>query len=204
MRTLEERNRLVEQHLPLVKHIVGRMKNGWAVLKLGIHEALQVGNLSLIKAAANYDKAKGKSFMAHAWANIVRDINRAANADNVIRVPEGPYWASHAKPGFTEKLREKADKAQAAFSFGTDTDDVLPRASESGYKKADDEDEISYLMGAVTESEEHVLRQIYQYDKGSGDVAREMGISRQWVEALRKRALKKIKDGQGQMAGTGA
>ncbi|MFQ5505646.1 MAG: sigma-70 family RNA polymerase sigma factor [Planctomycetota bacterium] len=102
LRTKDERDSLIEQYLPLVHHIVGRM--GLA-LPPGIEkeDLYSAGVLGLMHAAESYDPTKGAIFKTYAYT-----IVRGAILDELRRQDPVPR-------GMRERIR-KLDKAFGELS----------------------------------------------------------------------------------------
>ena len=65
----EDRNTLVEEYLPLVRHVLGRLP--LSLPNFMDHEDLfEVGVLGLMNAARTFDSGKGAQFKTHAYVNI--------------------------------------------------------------------------------------------------------------------------------------
>jgi len=64
-----DRNRLVEEYLPLVRHVVGRLPVGLSAV-LDKEDLFEVGVLGLMNAAATFDPTKGAQFKTHAYVNV--------------------------------------------------------------------------------------------------------------------------------------
>jgi RNA polymerase sigma factor (sigma-70 family) len=63
---LEERNRLVEENMGLVRSVARR----FAFTGREFEDLVQEGTLGLIRAANSYDPERGFAFSSHAWASI--------------------------------------------------------------------------------------------------------------------------------------
>ena len=102
LRSKEERDQLIEQYLPLVHHIVGRLTIS---LPSGVdrEDLYSSGVLGLIHAAQAYDSAKGASFKTYAYTTI-----RGAILDEFRRLDPIPRSAR-------ERLK-KLDKAHQALT----------------------------------------------------------------------------------------
>lgn len=65
----EQRRQLIEEYLPLVHHVIGRLALHLPVT-LDRDDLFEVGVLGLINAADSYNPAKGASFKTYAYVNI--------------------------------------------------------------------------------------------------------------------------------------
>lgn len=84
LRTKEERDQLIEQYLPLVSHVLGRLTFGLPpdVEREDLHSA---GVMGLIHAADNYDASRGAAFKTFAYTTI-----RGAILDELRRLDPVP------------------------------------------------------------------------------------------------------------------
>jgi RNA polymerase sigma factor FliA len=67
--TTDERNRLVEEYLPLVQHVLGRLTIHLPAT-LDREDLFEVGVLGLMQAAKTFNPLKGAGFKTHAYTNI--------------------------------------------------------------------------------------------------------------------------------------
>ncbi|MCB9833553.1 MAG: FliA/WhiG family RNA polymerase sigma factor [Planctomycetes bacterium] len=67
--TDEERNKLVEEFLPLVRHVLGRLPISLPAF-MDREDLFEVGVLGLMNAARSYDSSRGAQFKTHAYVNI--------------------------------------------------------------------------------------------------------------------------------------
>lgn len=65
----EERNALVEDYLPLVRHVIGRLPLSLPAF-IDQEDLFEVGVLGLMNAARTYDASRGAAFKTHAYVNI--------------------------------------------------------------------------------------------------------------------------------------
>jgi RNA polymerase sigma-B factor len=81
---LKERERRIEQALPLVRSLARRFANRGE----GLEDLVQVGTIGLIKAVDRFEPDRGVPFVAYATPNIVGEIKRhLRDRCGVIRVP---------------------------------------------------------------------------------------------------------------------
>lgn len=81
---LKERERRIEQGLPLVRSLARRYANRGE----GLEDLVQVGTIGLIKAVDRFEPERGVAFVAFATPNIVGEIKRhLRDRCGVIRVP---------------------------------------------------------------------------------------------------------------------
>lgn len=106
--TNEERDRLVQDYLPLVQHVVSRLT---IRVPQGLERSdlFEVGCLGLINAAQTYCASKGASFKTHAYVNI-----RGAILDEIRRhdpVPRSRRDRMRQISQISRELQEKFGRA---------------------------------------------------------------------------------------------
>jgi len=127
-----DRNRLVDQHLPLVKriayHLMGRLP-----ADIQVDDLIQSGVLGLLEAARHYDPAHGASFETYAGIRI-----RGAMLDEVRRSDWTPRSVHRNARRVTEALRSvenrkgrEAQPAEIAAELGVRIDEYLKMVSDS-------------------------------------------------------------------------
>src|SRR5262245_9479303 len=67
--TSDERNHLIEEYLPLVHHVLGRLTSHLPPTLDG-DDLFEVGVLGLMQAAQTFNPARGAAFKTHAYTNI--------------------------------------------------------------------------------------------------------------------------------------
>lgn len=110
-RSQEERDRLVEQYLPLVRYVVARLPVTLPAT-LDKDEMFSVGVVGLMHAAASYDPARGASFKTFAYTAI-----RGAILDEIRRHDPVPR-------GRRDRLR-RIDRALGALRAELDREPTL-------------------------------------------------------------------------------
>ncbi len=122
-RTREERDRLVEQYLPLVRYVVARMPVSLPG-SLAREDLFSVGIMGLMHAAATYDAARGASFKTFAYTAIRGSIldeirkhdpvprNRRDRLRRIERA-SGALHARHDRPPTLEEIAEHLGLAAA-------------------------------------------------------------------------------------------
>lgn len=146
LRSIEERDRLVEQFLPLVRYVVARLPVTMPA-SLDRDDFYSVGVMGLLHAASTYDPTRGASFKTFAYTAI-----RGAILDEVRKHDPVPR-------GRRDRLR-KLERANAAL--------------HSQLLRAPTLDELAEVMACTVEDLEqdlHVLHQsrILSLDEQRGD-----------------------------------
>lgn len=116
--TADERNRIVEEYLPLVHHVLGRLTIHLPQT-LDREDLFEVGVLGLMQASTTFNPAKGAAFKTHAYTNI-----RGAILDEIrkhdpiprsrrdrVRLLGGIERSLHEKLGRSPTPEEMADAA---------------------------------------------------------------------------------------------
>ena len=115
-----ERDRLAEEYLPLVRHVVARI-----AMNLPSHvdsdELFQVGSVGLVNASGSFDENRGVAFKTYAFALI-----RGAILDELRRldvVPRSTREKIRAMGAAAAKLAQQLDRpaapAELAQALGT-------------------------------------------------------------------------------------
>jgi RNA polymerase sigma factor FliA len=119
-RNRRERDRLAEEYLPLVRHVVARI-----AMNLPAHvdsdELFQVGSVGLVNASRSFDEKRGVAFKTYAFALI-----RGAILDELRRldvVPRSTREKIRALDAASAKLAQQLDRppapAELAAALGT-------------------------------------------------------------------------------------
>lgn len=124
-RSLAERDRLVEQYLPLVRHVVSRMAIRWPAAT-DSDDFFSAGVLGLMHAAATFDPTRGASFKTFAYTAV-----RGAILDEVRRldpVPRSRRERLRRLDGVTEELRARLGRQpeleEVAQALGTTIEEL--------------------------------------------------------------------------------
>jgi RNA polymerase sigma factor for flagellar operon FliA len=125
-RNRRERDRLAEEYLPLVRHVVARI-----AMNLPAHvdsdELFQVGSVGLVNASRSFDEKRGVAFKTYAFALI-----RGAILDELRRldvVPRSTREKIRAMDAAAAKLAQQLDRppapAEVAAALGTSETNVF-------------------------------------------------------------------------------
>jgi RNA polymerase sigma factor for flagellar operon FliA len=125
-RNRRERDRLAEEYLPLVRHVVARI-----AMNLPAHvdsdELFQVGSVGLVNASRSFDENRGVAFKTYAFALI-----RGAILDELRRldvVPRSTREKIRAMDAASAKLAQQLDRppapAEIAAVLGTTESSVF-------------------------------------------------------------------------------
>ncbi|MFT7616422.1 MAG: RNA polymerase sigma factor for flagellar operon FliA [Planctomycetota bacterium] len=144
--TDEDRNKLVEEYLPLVRHVLGRLPLTLPAF-MDQDDLFEVGVLGLMNAARTYDSTKGAQFKTHAYVNI-----RGAILDELRKYDIVP--------------RSRRDRIKFFKKTELELEDQLGRAATP--------EEIAKSMGLKVEQVDDILvnmqgASVMSLDEGSGD-----------------------------------
>lgn len=125
-RNRRERDRLAEEYLPLVRHVVARI-----AMNLPAHvdsdELFQVGSVGLINASRSFDENRGVAFKTYAFALI-----RGAILDELRRldvVPRSTREKIRAMDAAAARLAQQLDRpaapAELAAALGTTESNIF-------------------------------------------------------------------------------
>ena len=179
----EERHRLIEQHLPLVRAIARR----YAHRGESFDDLVQVGALGLIKAVDRFDPGRGVTLGAYAAPTIAGEIRRhLRDRVTLIRIP-----------------RSAGDEASAArFPLPLESaEGVEPdRAAEAGLAGSEDRALVASGLRALPQRERRVLELRYYSDLSQRRIADQLGISQVHVSRLLRDSLGRLGRELGQPA----
>lgn len=123
--TREERNRLIEEHIGLARHLARR----YARNADDREELEQVANLALVGAADRFDRTRG-DFARFAFTSIVGEIKKfRRDASWNVRVPrrlqEALLDVEAARDGLTQSLGRAPTAREVSRETGRDVEEVL-------------------------------------------------------------------------------
>jgi RNA polymerase sigma-B factor len=129
---VEARERLIEQHLPLVRSLARRYANRGEQLE----DLVQVGSIGLIKAIDRFDIDRGVELTTYATPNIIGEIKRHFRDKGwSIRVPRGLQELNVRLSQLLERLTVELERSptipELAQAAGVTEEEVL-EALESG------------------------------------------------------------------------
>lgn len=125
----EDRNALVEDYLPLVRHVIGRLPLTLPAF-IDQEDLFEVGVLGLMNAARTYDASRGAAFKTHAYVNV-----RGAILDELRRFDVVP--------------RSRRDRIKLFHRTSAELEDELGRTPTAS--------EIADAMGLTVEQVDEIL-----------------------------------------------
>jgi RNA polymerase sigma-B factor len=171
----EERQRLIEQHLPLVRTIARRFAHRGE----SFDDLVQVGALGLIKAVDRFDPGRGVTLGAYAAPTIAGEIRRhLRDRVTLIRIP-----------------RSAGDEASSArFPLPLESAGSLQpdRAAEAGLAESEDRALVASGLRALPQRERRVVELRYYGDLSQKRIADQLGISQVHVSRLLRASLGRL------------
>jgi RNA polymerase sigma-B factor len=171
----EERQRLIEQHLPLVRTIARRFAHRGE----SFDDLVQVGALGLIKAVDRFDPGRGVTLGAYAAPTIAGEIRRhLRDRLTLIRIP-----------------RSAGDEASSArFPLPLESAGSLQpdRAAEAGLAESEDRALVASGLRALPQRERRVVELRYYGDLSQKRIADQLGISQVHVSRLLRASLGRL------------
>jgi RNA polymerase sigma-B factor len=171
----EERQRLIEQHLPLVRTIARRFAHRGE----SFDDLVQVGALGLIKAVDRFDPGRGVTLGAYAAPTIAGEIRRhLRDRVTLIRIP-----------------RSAGDEASSArFPLPLESAGSLQpdRAAEAGLAESEDRALVASGLRALPQRERRVVELRYYGDLSQKPIADQLGISQVHVSRLLRASLGRL------------
>ena len=144
-----ERERLIVEHLPLVRGLARRYANRGEPLD----DLVQVGTIGLIKAIDRFDPARGVKLASFATPTILGEIRRHFRDRSwTVRVPRGIQEAraqiTHAVGELSAINGRSPSVREIAEATGLSTDDVLDALAAGSAQRP------ASLSGAAPDGEE--------------------------------------------------
>lgn len=173
--TQEERRRLIEQHLPLVRAIARRFAHRGE----SFDDLVQVGAVGLIKAVDRFDPGRGVTLGAYAAPTIAGEIRRhLRDRVTLIRIPRG--------------AGDEASAARFPLPLEAAGGSQPDRAAEAGLAGSEDRALVSCGLRALPLRERRLLELRYYNDLSQRRIADQLGISQVHVSRLLRDSLGRL------------
>jgi len=222
-----ERERMIVEHLPLVRGLARRYADRGEPLD----DLVQVGTIGLIKAIDRFEPERGFKLASFATPTILGEIRRHFRDRSwTVRVPRGIQEAraqiSHAVSELSAENGRSPSVREIAESTGLSMEDVLealaagsaqrpaPLASPGG---ADGDDEVGISVGiedtgyaqaearatldsglsALPARERVILHLRFEEGMTQSQIAERIGVSQMHVSRLIRRALEALRESAG-------
>ena len=218
------RHRVVESHLPLVRHLARRYTDRGEPLD----DLVQVGTIGLLKAVDRYDPDRGVPFSAFAVPTVLGEIRRHFRDRGwAVRVPrrlqELSRLLADARTALTQELGRAPTVAELAERAGVDEDAVLEGMESAGayttvpldagesdapgaWLASDDDDmrgvedreALRPLLARLPARERRIIALRFVRGMSQSQIAEEVGISQMHVSRLLSRTLASMRDELGE------
>ncbi len=185
-------NRLVEANLRFVVTIAAQYKGRG----LQMDDLVSEGNIGLMKAAANFDPAKGTRFVNYAVVHVRQMIERAiAQQTGLYQVPRDVHDRAaqlQSQPlSVDTPLGHKANMSLLSVLVNQDA----PMADERIHSEAI-EDAVEFALGSLDERESRVVNAFFgigQEHETMAEIAEDMELKRERVRQIRDKAVRKLR-----------
>ncbi|MGB8294859.1 MAG: sigma-70 family RNA polymerase sigma factor [Polyangia bacterium] len=213
----QDRDRLVEENLDLVRSIAGKLKRGLG-RTLDLDELVAYGAKGLVEAASRFDSRQGVAFSTFAYYRI-----RGAMLDGMRTMgwySRGDYARYRAEERATEYLRSRAEREGAAGQARDATEtlaeiaeilsgvaavhitslEAAANVTDERLPPPDQQLERLHLqararkaMHKLPDKERRLLQLHYFEDKNLESAGAELGLSKSWVSRLHARAVDRLR-----------
>lgn len=166
-RRVKYRNEIVEHYLclcvSLAVQIAGRGDH--------VDDLISAANVGLLAAAERFDASRGVRFGSYARqfirGHVLRELRKRAK-----------HTVDHI-PADEDNLNDAVGCEDAPTGFAVDA--------------AVDKDKIELALKRLRTTERRVIKGVYWQHKNFAEIARKMGVSREWVRKIHDGALAKLK-----------
>jgi RNA polymerase sigma-B factor len=218
-----ERERLIVEHLPLVRGLARRYADRGEPLD----DLVQVGTIGLIKAIDRFDPSRGFRLASFATPTILGEIRRHFRDRSwTVRVPRGIQEAraqiAHAVDDLSARNGRSPSVREIAEATGLSTDDVLdalaagsaqrpaPLAApgadgeeeggiavgteDPGFEQAEARATIDAGLAGLPARERVILHLRFEEGLTQSQIAERIGISQMHVSRLIRRAIERLRE----------
>lgn len=185
-------DKLVAANLSYVISVANQYKNRG----LSMDDLVSEGNIGLMKAAANFDPAKGTRFVNYAVVHVRQMIERAiAQQTGLYQVPRDVHDRAaqlQSQPlSVDAPLGHKANMSLLSVLVNQDA----PMADERIHSEAI-EDAVEFALGSLDERESRVVNAFFgigQEHETMAEIAEDMELKRERVRQIRDKAVRKLR-----------
>jgi RNA polymerase sigma-B factor len=221
-----ERERLIMEHLPLVRGLARRYADRGEPLD----DLIQVGTIGLIKAVDRFDPSRGYKLASFATPTILGEIRRHFRDRSwTVRVPRGIQEARatiaqtvdelSARHGRSPSVREIADSADLSIEEvldalaagsaqrpaplsppggeGEEDDGIAVGVEDQGYERAEARATLDSGLAGLPSRERVILHLRFEEGLTQSQIAERIGISQMHVSRLIRRALESLREAAG-------
>ncbi|MDQ6849335.1 MAG: SigB/SigF/SigG family RNA polymerase sigma factor [Actinomycetota bacterium] len=217
------RDRLVEQHLPLVVYLARRFSGR----NEPMNDLIQVGSIGLIKAIDRFDPGRGLEFSTYATPTILGELKRhfrdtgwlihvprrAQELQTTLNTARAELSQELGRAPTVRELSQRIDVAEDAVLEAIDAAraysgvplDVLAPPGESvpehpmlgvvdeGYEQVEQRAVLRDVIAQLPEAEREILLLRFVANKTQTEIAGLVGVSQMQVSRLVARGLKKLR-----------
>lgn len=184
-----KRTRLVEDHLPLVRHLAARLIRQ-AQPYLEIDDLVAIGTEALLRATERYDSSRGVAFGTFAYLRV-----RGA-------MFEGIGVVAPLTRGLIRKRRDRPERRWLPFQCRLDErrvraaahDGDLEREVATAVDSARLTPRLSVALDVLDERDRQLIVRHYFRGHTLDDIGRDMGRSRSWASRVHSRALSRLRE----------
>jgi RNA polymerase sigma factor (sigma-70 family) len=152
--------------------------------KYAFEDVLQEAKISAVRAYRIFDPSKNVKLITHLHNYITFYLSHFFRSDTgLIKIPSRVM---------SDKSKTKPEVVQNDFLYDNSTENDL--IDTDFYKMSDDKFEISNLMQVLNQKEIEILNLIYIEGYTYDEVAIMYNVTRQAINTMAKKSLKKIKD----------
>ena len=163
---------------------------------VGMNDLVSEGNIGLMKAARNYDGARGTRFAVYAKSYIKEAIEAAINEQSgIYRLPKGETnaQAKEQSKAFSVDAPLEEGKHMSLLSVLSDPSAPLPDklALEKSIKN-----ELVDAMDVLNYRERIIIESFYGIDQPHrtfAEIGEQMGLKRERVRQIRNTAVRKLR-----------
>ena len=168
-------NEATEKLIGKYLNTVRRINNKWG----GTDDGFQEGILGIYQAIKTYDESYNTKFMTHLYFHIEAKIRRFIDKEK-YRVPL--YVIESIKKGERERLY-----FSELENFEIEDENIEIDSLENKVL-------VEKLLKYCTKQERTVIKYLFFEDYSGEEVAKKLGMSRQWVHSIKHRAFEKIRE----------
>jgi RNA polymerase sigma-B factor len=218
-----ERERLIMEHLPLVRGLARR----YAERGEPLDDLVQVGTIGLIKAIDRFDPARGYKLASFATPTILGEIRRHFRDRSwTVRVPRGIQEARariaqavdelSASQGRSPSVREIADAADLSMEDvldalaagsaqrpaplaspgreGEEDEGIAVGLEDPGFEQAEARATLDAGLAELPARERVILHLRFEEGLTQSQIAAQVGVSQMHVSRLIRRALERLRE----------
>ena len=162
---------LIERYLNTVR----RINHKWG----NTDDGFQEGILGIYQAIKTYDESYNTKFMTHLYFHIEAKIRRYIDKER-YRVPQ--YVIESIKKGEQERL------------YFSGIEDLEIGDENIKIDNLENKVLVENLLNCCTKKERQILDLLFFKGYSGEEIAKKLGMSRQWVHSMKHRAFEKIRD----------